>query len=49
MGSRLQVIEVDAAQQTDLADRWGVLSVPTTFIIDIHGQPRLVKPWGDVS
>ena len=43
MGDSLQVIEVDASEQTDLADYWGVLSVPTTFIIDSHGQPRHIN------
>ena len=42
-GERLQVIKVDAAERVDLADAWGVLSVPTTFIIDAHGQPRHVN------
>ena len=26
-----------------VADHWGVLSVPTTFIIDPQGQPRRVN------
>ena len=39
----IQVIEVDASTQTDLADYWGVLSVPTTFIIDKTGQPRHIN------
>jgi thioredoxin 1 len=43
MGDRLQVIEVDASQQPDLAQDWGVLSVPTTFVIDTDGTPRHVN------
>lgn len=39
----LQVIEVNAAERTSVADYWGVLSVPTTFVIDSHGQPRRVN------
>ncbi|MEN4011543.1 MAG: thioredoxin family protein [Bellilinea sp.] len=42
-GDCLQVIEVDATQQTDLASRWGVLSVPTTFLLDDNGNPRFVN------
>ncbi len=40
---KLQFIEVDASKQPKLADSWGVLSLPTTFIIDSMGQPRRVN------
>ena len=43
MGDDLQVIEIDASANTATADYWGVLSVPTTFIIDAQGQPRRVN------
>jgi thiol-disulfide isomerase/thioredoxin len=41
--SAVQVIEVNALEQPDAADRWGVLSVPTTFILDAQGQPRQIN------
>ncbi len=40
IGAQAQIIQVDATERPDLADYWGVLSVPTTFIIDSKGQPR---------
>lgn len=43
LGDQVQVIEVNAQEQPDAADRWGVLSVPTTFILDGRGQPRTVN------
>jgi thiol-disulfide isomerase/thioredoxin len=43
LGDALQVVEVDASRRTDLADAWGVLSVPTTFVIDASGRPRHVN------
>ena len=39
-GDGLQVFEVDATAQPRLADAWGVLSVPTTFLIDTQARPR---------
>ncbi len=39
----VQVIEIDAAHQPDLARQWSVLSVPTTFILDSGGRPREVN------
>lgn len=43
MAGRVQIIEVDATERPELADYWGVLSVPTTFIIDGQGQPRHIN------
>lgn len=43
LGDGVQIIEVDASQRMDLADEWGVMSVPTTFIIDRNGQPRQIN------
>lgn len=43
LGKALQVIEIDASQQPELASRWGVLSVPTTFVIDPRGEVRHIN------
>ncbi len=43
LGDDLQIVEVNAFEQPDLARQWGVLSVPTTFIIDSSGKPRHVN------
>ena len=43
MADRLQIIEVDAYEKPELAKQWGVLSVPTTFILNEQGQPRQVN------
>lgn len=43
LGDRLQVVEVNAYEQPEVARQWGVLSVPTTFIIDAQGKPRHVN------
>lgn len=43
LGDRVQVIEVNALEQRDVAERWGVLSVPTTVILDWQGRPRAVN------
>lgn len=39
----VQIVEIDATLRPELADYWGVLSIPTTFIIDTSGQPRRVN------
>jgi thioredoxin 1 len=43
LGNRLQVVEVDAYESPDLAKEWGVMSVPTTFIIDTDGRPQHIN------
>lgn len=40
---QLQVIEIDATAQPEVADHWGVLTVPTTFVLDAYGQPRHIN------
>ena len=43
LGEKLQVIEIDASERPDLAKRWGVMSVPTTFLLDASGEARYVN------
>jgi thiol-disulfide isomerase/thioredoxin len=43
LGNNLHVVEVDAIEQPELASRWGVMSVPTTFLFDAHRQLRHVN------
>jgi thiol-disulfide isomerase/thioredoxin len=43
LGDRVQIIEVDASERMDLASEWGVMSVPTTFILDKSGRPRQIN------
>lgn len=43
LGERLEVVEIDASQRPDLAKIWGVMSVPTTFLLDAGGEARFVN------
>jgi thioredoxin-like negative regulator of GroEL len=43
LGEQFDLVEIDASEQPDLARQWGVLSVPTTFILDRQGKPLHVN------
>lgn len=43
LGDRLHVVEIDASANPEMAGQWGVLSVPTTFLLDSSGKPRHVN------
>lgn len=40
----VQVIKIDAQEHPEVADHWGVLTVPTTFVIDTAGKARYFNP-----
>ena len=42
-GEMLQVVQIDATQDPDAADRWGVMSAPTTFVLNPDGYPKAVN------
>jgi thiol-disulfide isomerase/thioredoxin len=42
-GARVQIIRVDATEDPAAADRWGVFSAPTTFVLDAELRPRHVN------
>jgi thiol-disulfide isomerase/thioredoxin len=43
LGEKLQVVEIDATERPEVAKVWGVMSVPTTFVLDAHGEARYVN------
>ena len=43
LGEALQIIEINAYDHPQLADQWGVFSIPTTFVLDSQGHPRFVN------
>ena len=43
LGEGLEVIEINAYDQPELAKTWGVMSVPTTFLLDARGEARYVN------
>jgi thioredoxin 1 len=43
LGEHLEVVEINAYDQPELAQTWGVMSVPTTFVLDPRGEARYVN------
>jgi thiol-disulfide isomerase/thioredoxin len=43
LGEAIQIFKVDAAEDPAAAERWGVFTAPTTFVLDGCGQPREVN------
>lgn len=41
-GDNIQIVRVDATENPEAADRWGVMTVPTTFVLDKDHRPRHV-------
>ena len=39
----IQLMAIDVTTQPTLTDAWGVLSLPTTYIIDLISQPHGVN------
>lgn len=43
LGEAIQIVRVDASEDSAAAERWGVFSAPTTFVIDPRQQVRQVN------
>jgi thiol-disulfide isomerase/thioredoxin len=43
LGDGIQVIRIDASENYEVANRWGVFSAPTTFVLDHSKQVRDVN------
>lgn len=43
LGKAIQILEVDVTTQPELAERYGVLSLPTIFVLDRTGSPQRVN------
>ena len=43
IGVELQLLEFDVTRQPSMADEWGVVTLPTTFILDREGQAREIN------
>ncbi len=43
LGAGVQIVQIDASEDAEAAERWGVFSAPTTFILDACRQVREVN------
>ncbi len=41
--NNLQIVEVDGTEESELANQWSVISVPTTFMIDPQGKLKYIN------
>jgi len=39
----IQVIELDVTQHARISKAWGIMSVPTLYILDANGEPKFVN------
>ena len=39
----IQVIELDVVQHATISKEWGIMSVPTMYILDVNGKPKFVN------
>ncbi len=39
----IQVIEMDVMQHARVSKEWGIMSVPTMYILDVNGKPKYVN------
>jgi thiol-disulfide isomerase/thioredoxin len=43
LGDNIQIVKIDAIEDSATADRWGVFSAPTTFVLDGSRHVRQVN------
>lgn len=43
LSGNLNLVEIDAISNSEMAKQWGVLSVPTIFILDTKGKPHHIN------
>lgn len=43
LGAQVQIIQIDATRDPEAAQRWGVMTAPTTFVLNSQGQPAAVN------
>jgi len=39
----IQIVQIDATEDLSAAERWGVMSAPTTFVLDNMFQPKHIN------
>jgi thioredoxin-like negative regulator of GroEL len=43
LGEQVELVEINTYEQPELSRQWGVLSVPTTFVLNRQGKPLHVN------
>lgn len=43
LGDRIQIVQIDVEKQPEDAQRWGVMSLPTTYVLNPAGEATAVN------
>ena len=43
LADQVQVVQIDATEEPEVASKWGVLTAPTTFVLDANGKTQAIN------
>jgi len=43
LADQIQILQIDATQEPEVASKWGVMTAPTTFVLDANGKTYAIN------